>query len=136
MMQNNPGNIRENNQGFQGQLADSGNGFAAFDSAANGFRAMLVILHSYISKDGVNTINSIINRYAPPSDNNPTQTYINNVSNWTGIPASHVLDSSFLALDAGNGITGLAKAMVRQEGNVISDSDAAAGFASYQSDYL
>ncbi len=34
---------------------------------------------------GVNTIAAIISIYAPPGDNNPTATYIDKVSEWSGI---------------------------------------------------
>jgi hypothetical protein len=135
VMQNNPGNIEGNNEGFQGQIPSS-NQFASFDTAANGFRAILVTIHTKIVKDGLNTITALITSYAPPEDNNPTAQYIANVSAWTGIPALQVLDESFYSLDASNGITGLAKAIVRQEGNTVSDADVETAFASYQSDYL
>lgn len=72
---NNPLNIRFNpaNQ-WQGQQGCSQQGFCIFKNIAYGFRAAYVLLSNYIKND-YNTIEKIINRWAPPSENN-TKEYI------------------------------------------------------------
>ena len=57
-----------------------------------GYRAAFVILHTYLT-EGCNTIEKIINRWAPPSENN-TEKYIANVEKWSGVPKDKVLTAS------------------------------------------
>jgi hypothetical protein len=52
------------------------NDFCVFDKPYNGVRAGLKVLKSYLSK-GYDTIPEIINRFAPPSDGNNVNSYIN-----------------------------------------------------------
>jgi hypothetical protein len=57
---------------------------------AYGYRAMFVLLHTYQRKYGLNTIASIISRYAPSVENH-TEAYINAVAEASGVPAtSHI----------------------------------------------
>ena len=49
-----------------------------------GYRAMFVLLHSYSCKGYAQTIEQMISRYAPPSENN-TKAYIARVVDGTGI---------------------------------------------------
>lgn len=71
---NNPLNIRYSSKNnFKGQSA-SDNGFCTFNDLVYGLRAVFVILRTYDNK-GVNTIMSIINRWAPPEEN-ATSSYI------------------------------------------------------------
>ena len=80
---NNPGNIRPG-AGFFGEIGDDG-GYAKFDSDAAGIRAIQRLLKTYGSKHGINTLRGLANRYAPPSDNNPTGNYVDFLSQQTGI---------------------------------------------------
>jgi hypothetical protein len=76
---NNPGNIRLGIK-WQGMAPDQTDpAFVQFQTPEWGVRAIARILLSY-EKDGITTIRGIINRWAPPSDNNPTDAYIKNVS--------------------------------------------------------
>lgn len=71
----NPMNIRfspKNN--WVGQVGEF-KGFCIFKSESYCFRAAYILITNYI-KQGYNTIESIINRYAPPCENN-TENYIN-----------------------------------------------------------
>ena len=61
-----------------------------FKSREYGYRAAFVLLRNYIGK-GKDTIGKIIAKWAPSSDGNNTQRYINYVSSTTGINASHAL---------------------------------------------
>ena len=58
--------------------------FVQFTSMAYGYRAAFVLLRTYRTKYGCNTIRKIINRWAPPKENN-TEAYIRHVSEWSGI---------------------------------------------------
>jgi hypothetical protein len=80
---NNPLNI-ESGANWQG-LAGTDGRFAKFDSAFYGIRAAGRTLKTYRNKYGINTVTGIINRWAPPSDNNPTQNYISFVANKAGV---------------------------------------------------
>lgn len=73
--QNNPLNIRyrEANH-WLGQLSPK-KGFCEFRSLYYGLRAAAIIISRYRAH-GVKTIGSIIRRWAPPSDNNPTDNCI------------------------------------------------------------
>jgi len=86
---NNPGNISltYNSDGtkrlWSGEIEGSDKRFKIFKSMAYGYRAMFALLREYIGK-GYNTIDLIINRYAPSSENN-TNAYINTVTKRSGI---------------------------------------------------
>jgi len=86
---NNPGNIRRvQGSPWQGEIVPQpwAAGFVVFDSLEHGYRALLLLLNSYIAK-GFDTIKKIITRWAPPSENNAAA-YIQFVSNYTGTPAT------------------------------------------------
>jgi hypothetical protein len=85
----NPGNIRKTDSLWKGEVKGTDPDFKTFSSMGYGYRAMLVTLSSYFAK-GFNTIDKIINRYAPSSEN-ATSAYINTVSNLTGIQKDTVL---------------------------------------------
>lgn len=74
---NNPSNIRYCAINHWKGLAGSDNGFCKFDTLELGCRALVVLLRSYIRK-GYDTPEKIINRFAPPSENN-TCNYISYV---------------------------------------------------------
>ena len=87
---NNPLNIRNSSEKWAGEIRPSQDtAFKQFKSMGYGFRAALKLLRNYIGK-GYNTITKIINRWAPPSENN-TGSYIKNVSTRSGIPADEVI---------------------------------------------
>ena len=67
---NNPGNIVRTSERWQGMSADqSGDSrFVVFDSPVYGIRALARILRKYHAS-GLTSIQAIINRYAPPSEN-------------------------------------------------------------------
>lgn len=86
---NNPLNIRYNPQNqWRGQTGQN-KGFCVFKNNAFGFRAGFIILGNYI-KNGINTIEQIISRWAPPSENN-TENYIRFIENECIIPRNLVL---------------------------------------------
>jgi len=83
MRLNNPGNIRPG-AGFFGESGQD-KGYAKFASDAAGLRAIQRLLMTYGNQYGINTLRGLANRYAPPSDNNPTENYIEFLSQKTGI---------------------------------------------------
>ncbi len=87
---NNPLNIRNSNEKWAGEIRPSQDpAFKQFKSMGYGFRAALKLLRNYIGK-GYNTIEKIINRWAPPTENH-TESYIKNVSSRSGIPANVII---------------------------------------------
>lgn len=81
---NNPLNIRFNPaNAWKGQISEY-KGFCVFVSESYGFRAGYRLLTNYIAM-GVDTIEKIIDRWAPPCENN-TEEYIKFVCNETLIP--------------------------------------------------
>ncbi len=80
---NNPLNIRKSPQEFRGEITGEDKSFKSFSTMAYGFRAGLVILRTYIRKYKLDTIKKIINRWAPPSEND-TEAYIRFVCTKTG----------------------------------------------------
>jgi hypothetical protein len=89
---NNPGNIERTGENWQGMSADqSGDSrFIIFDSPEYGIRALGKLLKNYQAQ-GFNTIDSIINKYAPGSEND-TIAYINHVAQITGFAPDMPLD--------------------------------------------
>lgn len=80
---NNPLNIREVGINWRGRIGDDGE-FVQFESALMGMRAAARNLKTYRDKYGVLTISEIVQRWAPPSENN-TKSYIESVEKLTGI---------------------------------------------------
>lgn len=86
---NNPGNLRTTDQHWLGKVTPPGSPFEHFDTPEHGLRAMAVILKNDI-KDGRDTIEDIIPRWAPPTEN-ATDSYIDAVSDMTGFDSDTVL---------------------------------------------
>ena len=82
---NNPGNLRPvgASTGFQ-QYASPEEGIAAADSN----------LKSYGEKHGINTLRGVISRWAPPTDKNDTEAYINTVAQKVGLDPNQKIDLS------------------------------------------
>lgn len=90
---NNPGNIRWGD-GWQGLVPKSertDKSFCQFTAPEYGIRAMIIILRNYEKKHGLNTVREIINRWAPPVEND-TEAYINSVAKQVGVDADKVID--------------------------------------------
>ena len=82
----NPGNIRhgENWEGLHPYSNELDNSFCVFISAKYGIRALCKILMTYKKKYGIDTIQGVINRYAPPVEND-TDYYIKHVAQKLGV---------------------------------------------------
>lgn len=117
IVNNNPGNIRPGDSwvGMKG----TSNNFVVFENVGYGLRALAIDLSNKI-KNGYDTIEKIITRYAPPEEND-TDAYINAVSADTGFNSKEQI-----ALNVDN-LAGLMRAIVNHEqGNdagMIDDDD-------------
>ncbi|MCN7217692.1 hypothetical protein MLZ39_09750 [Escherichia coli] len=90
---NNPGNLEfSKTNPWVGQTGDDGR-FAKFETPEHGIRALGRNLLSY-QRQGIDTVSDIINRWAPPSDNNNTDAYIKAVCAQLGVTADQQLDAS------------------------------------------
>lgn len=88
---NNPGNIEDGAfarsiPGYQG----SDGRFAVYDSLDNGRAAHAALLGSY-GRKGINTVEGVVNRWAPPSENN-TGAYVKFVAEKMGVDPRAPLD--------------------------------------------
>lgn len=107
---NNPGNIRysaANN--WQGQTGQDDAGFSIFDTAQNGIRALAVVLKNYQNKYGLNTVQDIISRWAPSSEND-TAAYISDVADRMGVAPNAALN-----LNDDDTLTALVNAIIHHE---------------------
>lgn len=93
---NNPGNIRPGDN-WQGAMGENG-GFIVFENILWGIRALGTDIRTKIN-NGYNTIEKLITRYAPPTENN-TAAYISAVVNYTGISSRATLIADFNTLSA------------------------------------
>lgn len=83
--QNNPGNIRS----WAG--VPTVNGFASFATPQDGIVAMVKNLQAYQNKHGINTLEGVVKRWAPPNENN-TSAYIADMAKQTGRNPSEALN--------------------------------------------
>lgn len=87
---NNPFNIRDYNQNWQGQTGAT-RGFVDFEDVASSVRAADRLLSNYPELGGVATLRETVSRYAPPNEND-TDNYLKFVSEQTGIPTDAPID--------------------------------------------
>lgn len=104
---NNPGNIRRSPELWAGLSTEQPDEeFFSFISPEYGLRAMAKLLMNYQNKYGLRTVQSIVSRWAPPSENN-TDAYTDNVSDEMRVFPDTVLSLSHLPA--------LMAAMIKQE---------------------
>lgn len=107
---NNPGNIRNSPTRWQGEVVPSQDkSFKQFQSMAYGYRAMLKLLQNYRRLNGCKTLRQMINRWAPPIENN-TDAYIRAVCQSSGLRPDEEVD-----IDNKNIMCSIAAAMSRVE---------------------
>lgn len=89
---NNPGNL--NFAGQAGATKESGeNGrFAVFDSMRDGIAALHRQIKLYVGR-GVDTVEKIVNKYAPAEDNNNVSAYIKQLTGATGMRPDEKIDT-------------------------------------------
>lgn len=107
---NNPGNIRLSKTPWHGQRPEQTDAeFVEFTTALYGLRALLKLLLTYHLKYNLDTVASIINRYAPPHEN-ATDTYIYQVTKALKIKRTERIDLTSKAA-----LTALARAIILHE---------------------
>jgi hypothetical protein len=93
---NNPGNIRINKQNdWLGKIRESQNtdgSFEQFIEFRYGVRAMILLIKGDIERRGIYTLQALLNKYAPASENN-TGNYIRLVANGSGFSPSTPLST-------------------------------------------
>lgn len=101
----NPGNIRlpkEENMDrdkFDGEIRPSKDkSFRTFVKMAYGYRAMFRILRTYKNNYQLNALEQMIYRWAPPSDNNKTEVYVDFVAKRAGIGRKDIVDVSNMTI--------------------------------------
>lgn len=117
---NNPGNIVYGDFAKRHGAIGSDGRFAIFPDAETGSRAMDALLESY-GRRGFDTVAEIINRWAPPSENN-TSAYAKTVASRLGVGVNDPLDLSDPTVRAA-----LAREIARFEGDAsayVSPSEA------------
>lgn len=127
----NPGNIRHSRVMYQGEVCPSKDAsFKQFQSMAYGFRAMFVLLHTYSTKYHLNTLRAMIERYAPPEENETTE-YVNFVS-------THAKIADIQSVDTLNQrqMVSIVTAMARMENGSAPDiADVLEGWEMFIRDY-
>ena len=107
---NNPGNIRLSPARWRGQKrVQADTAFVEFETPVQGLRALMVLLLTYYRRYGLDTVDCIINRYAPPHEN-ATDHYAFVVARQMGVRRQQRLH-----LSDPETIIALARAIVRHE---------------------
>ena len=115
---NNPGNIVKSDIFWRGEVPGNDNRFESFDSPDEGIRAIGVIMQNYQRKYGLNTVRGLINRYAPPVEND-TNSYVNAVAGSLGVSPDAALNLSDPAI-----LLRLVKAIIKHENGRVIYADA------------
>jgi len=111
---NNWGNIRKGIKWRGLRSVQSDNAFSQFVSPEYGIRAMARILKNDFNSG--KTLAQVINEYAPPVENN-TNSYIDSVSNRTGIESSQSISG-----DDADSLASVIGAMVIHENGIALDN--------------
>lgn len=89
----NPGNIRRSAVRYRGEVQPSRDpAFKQFETMAWGYRAIFVLLDTYRTRHGLDTVAGMIARWAPPSENR-TDSYIRAVCRRTGLRPDEPVDT-------------------------------------------
>lgn len=106
---NNPGNIRGGPVPWKGEVGRDGAGFCIFSTAHLGLRATAKLLVTYRLKYNLDSVEEIIGRWAPTTENN-TRAYVAAVSRELGVSSIEIIDVLDQAV-----LTRLVAAIVRHE---------------------
>ncbi|MEG1622339.1 MAG: structural protein P5 [Alistipes sp.] len=89
----NPGNIRRSQTRYKGEVTPSRDpAFKEFQTAAWGYRAIFVLLYTYWKRYHLNTVETMISRWAPPTENH-TRQYIRYVADAIGVVPDEPIDT-------------------------------------------
>lgn len=124
---NNPGNITKTATPWQGEVMGNDPRYASFASPEAGIRAMGKTLLTYQDKHGINTVEGVISRWAPATEND-TAAYAATVAKALGVAPGAPID-----LHDSDTLTRMAKAMIQVENGPgagrITDQQIALGLA-------
>ena len=121
---NNPYNIRDYNQNWEGQSGAT-KGFVNFGDEASGVRAADKLLENYQTLHGISTVREVIARFAPPNEN-ITEEYIEFVANKTGLTPDQPLNlSDPRTRDALLGAMGAMESGYGYDENILAETDRA-----------
>ncbi len=116
---NNPGNIRQGDHWMGMAQEQHSQDFVDFQNKVMGYRAMAKILITYHVEYGISTIQGIVYRYAPSTEND-TEAYIEYVCHRTGYTRYKSID-----LQNPDNLFAVMRAMSRfEQGENFHDSDA------------
>ncbi len=89
----NPGNVRrDGNSQWDGMRDVDGQDFIIFENDHYGIRALARNMNTQFQHGRYRTIRGLLNRYAPATDDNDTQAYINHLVQRLGVSADEELD--------------------------------------------
>lgn len=98
----NPGNIRRSSNAWVGKFTSQAQceaagrvwdtAFEVFDTMEHGVRAMGHLLTTYAQSYGINTVDGVVDRYAPASDGNDVDSYKAEVSDYLGVAPQTQID--------------------------------------------
>ena len=107
---NNPGNLRRGGTKWLGLAREQEDGaFFQFTRPEYGIRALCRVLRTYQRKHGLRDVRSIINRFAPPVEND-TESYIYTVAKALGVSQNMAID-----LDDRETMLKMLKAIIKHE---------------------
>lgn len=89
---NNPGNLVKTSVQWKGETERQGR-FTAFETAHYGLRALCITLYRYEQRHRIDTVFSLVKRYAPPHENN-TKRYAKYVAYRLGVKTKEKISLS------------------------------------------
>lgn len=116
---NNPGNVIRGQQKWDGEVQGGDPRYARFETPEAGIRAMARTLINYQDMYSMNSVGSIVSRWAPATANNNTDAYIATVAREMGVKPDAPLD-----LHDKPTLAKLTQAMIRVENGKQPYSDA------------
>src|ERR1700733_12585532 len=124
---NNPGNIRKTRQIWHGEVEPGQDlSFIQFSSMVYGIRCMAVIVGQYIHLHDLITVREIINRWAPPVENDTTA-YVDDVAEDMGISPDMPLPTGVQLFPAYLAALIAAISIHENGGSFLSDNDVIVG---------
>ncbi|MBW6494577.1 MAG: hypothetical protein K0B16_08490 [Burkholderiaceae bacterium] len=122
---NNPGNVMKGSDSWRGEVQGNDPRYVTFATPEAGIRAMAKTLLTYQDKHGLDTVESIVSRWAPATENN-TVAYAATVAKEIGVKPGDPLNLH----DTGT-LTKLTRAMIRVENGQqpYTDEQIASGLA-------
>lgn len=115
---NNPCNIRISSANWLGKITPSSDkDFEQFNLVENGIRAATKTLCNYHRLDGLSTIQEVINRWAPPAENN-TSSYVTDVCQRLSADPDQAIDFS-----SPDQLEGIIHAIIWHENGRVSFTD-------------